>query len=63
MLGISHSGIRLIKRNGTTTTGDTLQVLETFLFDMIQHVSSIRNGSTMDLRLEKKCITVHSHRV
>jgi hypothetical protein len=63
MLGISHSGIRLIKQNRTTTGGDTLQVLETFLFDMIQQVSSIRNGSTIDLHLVKKCVTIHSHRV
>jgi hypothetical protein len=63
MLGISHSGIRLIKRNRTKTSGDTLQVLESFLFDHIQQISPIRNGSTMDLRLTKKRITIHSHRV
>ncbi len=63
MLGICHSGIRLIKRNRTKTSGDTLQVLESFLFDHIQQISPIRNGSTMDLRLTKKRITIHSHRV
>lgn len=63
MLGVSHSGVRLIKRNRSKTASDTLQVLETFLFDSIQQTSSIRNGSTIDLRLTKKRITIHSHRV
>ncbi len=63
MLGISHSGIRLIKRSRTKTSGDILKVLESFLFDHIQQISPIRNGSTMDLRLTKKRITIHSHRV
>jgi hypothetical protein len=63
MLGISHSGIRLIKRSRTKTSGDILQVLETFSFDVIQQVSPIRGGSTMDLRLTKKRLTIHSHRV
>jgi hypothetical protein len=63
MLGISHTGIRLIKRSRTKTTTDILQVLETFSFDMIQQISPIRNGSTLDLRLTKKRITIHSHRV
>jgi hypothetical protein len=63
MLGVSHSGVRLIKRSKTTTSNDGLQILETFSFDAIQHVSSIRNGSTIDLRLAKKLVTVHSHRV
>ena len=63
MLGVSHSGVRLIKRNRSKTASDTLQVLETFLFDSIQQTSSVRNGSTIDLRLAKKRITIHSHRV
>ncbi len=63
MLGISHSGIRFIKRSRTKTTNDTLQVLETYSFDNIQQISSIRNGSTIDLRLKKKRLTIHSHRV
>jgi hypothetical protein len=58
MLGISHSGIRLIKQNRTT-----LQVFETFSFDMIQRISSIENGSTMDLYLAKKKMTIYSIRV
>ncbi|CAF4602738.1 unnamed protein product [Rotaria sp. Silwood1] len=63
MLGISHLGIRLIKRNRTKNANDTLQILETFPFDMIQQVSPIRNASTIDLRLTKKRITIHSHRI
>lgn len=63
MLGISHSGIRLIKRNRTTTTNDILHVLETFPFDNIQQISSIRNNSTIELRLTKKRLIIHSHRV
>jgi hypothetical protein len=63
MLGISHSGIRLIKRSRTKTTGDILQVLDAFVFDNIQQISPIRNGSTIDLRLTKKRLTIHSHRV
>lgn len=63
MLGISHSGLRLIKRKQTKTTCDTLQVLESFSFDHIQQISPIRNGSSMDIRLTKKRITIHSHRV
>ncbi|CAF1023237.1 unnamed protein product [Rotaria sordida] len=63
MLGISHLGIRLIKRSRTKTNSDTLQVLETFPFDIIQQISPIRNGSTIDLRLTKKRITIHSHRI
>ncbi len=63
MLGISHSGIRLIKRNRMKNTNDILQVLEIFSFDIIQQISTIRNGSTIDLRLTKKRITIHSHRV
>ncbi|CAF2793021.1 unnamed protein product [Rotaria sp. Silwood2] len=62
LLGISHSGIRLIKRSRTTTNRDTLQVLETFPFDTIQYISSIRNGSTIDLNLAKKHITIRSQR-
>lgn len=58
LLGISHSGIRLIKQNRTT-----LQVFETFSFDMIQRISSIENGSTMDLYLAKKKMTIYSIRV
>lgn len=63
MLGVSHSGIRLIKQSQTTTNGNTLQVFQTFPFDVIEHVSSIRDGSMLDLRLMKKCITIHSYRV
>lgn len=63
MLGISHSGIRLIKRNRPTTTNDILHVLETFSFDHIQQISPIRNNSTIELRLSKKRLTIHSHRV
>ena len=63
ILGISHSGIRLIKRNRMKNTNDILQVLDTFSFDIIQQISPIRNGSTIDLRLTKKRITIHSHRV
>ena len=63
MLGISHSGIRLIKRCRTKTTIDTLHIVETFTFDTIQQISSIRNGSTIDLHLKKQRITIHSHRV
>jgi hypothetical protein len=63
MLGISHSGIRLIKRNRTKTSNDVLHVIETFSFDIIQQISPIRNGSTIELRLTKKRITIHSHRV
>ena len=63
MLGISHSGVRLIKRTRTKTTNDTLQVLETFPFDLIQQISVTRAGSTLDLRLTKKRLTIHSHRV
>lgn len=63
MLGISHSGLRLIKRKQTKSTSDTLHVLESFSFDHIQQISPIRNGSSMDIRLTKKRITIHSHRV
>ena len=63
MLGISHSGIRLIKQNRLATSGDRLQVLETFSFDMIQQVSSIRNGLCIDIQLAKKTIAIHSQRV
>ncbi|CAF4729667.1 unnamed protein product [Rotaria sp. Silwood1] len=62
LLGISHSGIRLIKRSQTTTNRDTLQVLETFPFETIQYVSAIRNGSSIDLSLVKKRITICSQR-
>jgi hypothetical protein len=58
ILGISHSGIRLIKRNQII-----LQVLETFSFDMIQRISSIEKDSKMDLYLTKKKITIYSQRV
>lgn len=59
ILGLSHSGIRLIKRNRMM-----LQVLETFSFDLIQRVSSINNESTINLYLpKKKIITIHSPRV
>ncbi|CAF3546374.1 unnamed protein product [Rotaria sordida] len=63
LLGISHSGIRLIKRSRTTTNRDILQVLETFPFDTIQHVSPIRNGSSIDLNSAKKRITIRSQRI
>lgn len=64
MLGVSHSGIRLLKRTRTKTHEDVLQVLETVRFDNIQQISSIRNSSTIDLRLiKKKLLTIHSHRV
>jgi hypothetical protein len=57
------TGIRLIKRNRTKTSNDVLHVIETFSFDIIQQISPIRNGSTIELRLTKKRITIHSHRV
>ena len=63
MLGVSHSGVRLIRRNRPKAANDSLQVIETFPFDIIQQTSPIRGGSTMDLRLTKNRITVHSHRV
>lgn len=63
MLGISHSAVLLLKRCQSKSTNDTLQVLETFPFDTIQQISPIRNGSTIDLRLKKNRITIHSHRV
>lgn len=63
MLGISHSGVRLIKRSRTKAANDVLQVLETFPFESMQQTSPIRNGSTIDVRLTKKRITIHSHRV
>ncbi|UJR10303.1 hypothetical protein I4U23_014509 [Adineta vaga] len=63
LLGISHSGIRLVKRSRTTTNGSILKVLETFPFDVIQCVSSIRNASTIDIKLIKKSITIQSHRI
>lgn len=64
MLGVSHSGIRLIKRTRTKTHEDILKVLETVRFDSIQQISSIRNNSTIELRLiKKKLLTIHSHRV
>ncbi|CAM4880089.1 unnamed protein product [Rotaria socialis] len=62
MLGVSHSGVRFIKRIRTKNKSDTLQVLETCPFDTLQQISPIRNGSTIDLRVGKKRITVHSHR-
>lgn len=63
MLGISHSGIRLVKRMRKKASIDTLEVLETYSFDNIEQISPIRNGSTIDLRLSKRRITIHSHRV
>ena len=63
MLGISHSGVRLIRRNRAKAANDSLIIIETFPFDIIQQTSPILGGSTMDLRLTKKRITVHSHRV
>ncbi|CAF3639551.1 unnamed protein product [Adineta steineri] len=63
MLGVSHSGVRFIKRSRTKSRSDILQVLETFTFDNIQQISSIRNGSSIELRLTKKRITIHSHRI
>ncbi|CAF4300514.1 unnamed protein product, partial [Adineta steineri] len=65
ILGISHSGIRLIKQNRTTTTtnGTALKVLRTYSFDVFQHVSSVQNDSTIDLCLKKKTITIHSHQI
>ncbi|CAF1589268.1 unnamed protein product, partial [Didymodactylos carnosus] len=60
MLGISHSGVRLIKRTRTSTT-DTLQVIETFLLEEILHVSNVR-VHTIDIRIPGKRITLHSHR-
>ncbi|CAF5217500.1 unnamed protein product, partial [Rotaria magnacalcarata] len=63
MLGVSHSGVRFIKRTRTKNKTDTLQVLETCPFDTLQQISPIRNGSTIDLRVAKKRITIHSHRI
>lgn len=63
MLGISHSGIFFIKRNENKTNNDTLQVIETFAFDSIEQISVVRPGSTIGIRVEKKRLTVHSHRV
>ncbi|CAF0977130.1 unnamed protein product [Adineta steineri] len=64
ILGISHSGIRLIKQNRTTTTnGTSLKVFKTYSFDVFQHVSSVQNDSTIDLCLKKKTITIHSHQI
>jgi hypothetical protein len=63
MIGISHSGVRLIKRNRTKATNDTLQVLETFTFDLIQQISPLRSASTLEVRVGKKRLTIHSHRV
>ena len=63
MIGISHLGVRLIKRNRTKTTNDTLQVLETFSFDQIQQISPLRSASTLEVRMGKKRLTIHSHRV
>jgi len=59
ILGISHSGIRLIKQNRRI-----LEVFEIISFDIIQRISSIENDSTtIDLYLTKKKITIHSNRV
>ena len=58
ILGLSHSGIRLIQRNQTI-----FQVLEAFSFEMIQRVTSNVNDSTMSLYLAKKKLTIHSYRV
>lgn len=58
ILGISHSGIRLIKQNRRI-----LEVFEIISFDMIQRISLIENNSTIDLYLTKKKITIHSNRV
>jgi hypothetical protein len=63
MLGISHSGVRLIKRNQTKTDNDTLQVLETITFDLVQDISMARTSSTLDIHLPKKHMIIHSHRV
>jgi hypothetical protein len=56
--GISHTGIRLIKRNR-----QIFQVLEVFTFGMIQRISSNENLSTIDLYFAKKKITIHSPQV
>lgn len=63
MIGISHSGVRLIKRNRLKATNDTLQVLETFSFDLIQQISPLRSASTLEVRVGKKRLIIHSHRV
>lgn len=63
MIGISHLGVRLIKRNRTKATNDTLQVLETFSFDLIQQISPLCSASTLEVRMGKKRLTIHSHRV
>ena len=58
ILGLSHSGIRLIKRNRMI-----FQVVETFSFEIIQRVTSNINDSTMSLYLAKKKLTIQSSRV
>lgn len=58
ILGLSHSGIRLIKRTQTI-----IQVLETFSFEIIQRVTSNINESTMSFYFSKKKLTIHSTRV
>ena len=58
ILGLSHSGIRLIKRTRTI-----LQTLETISFDMIQRVSLIENEAMISLYLAKRKITLQSPRV
>lgn len=62
-LGVAHSGIRLIKLRETSTARRALQVVERFSFDAIQHISPIRNNSTIDITLAKKRITIRSNRV
>ena len=63
LLGVSHSGIRLIKQSRSATNRSILKVMDTFPFDIIQNVSSIRNGSSIEIQLLKKSITVQSDRV
>ncbi|CAF0846167.1 unnamed protein product [Adineta ricciae] len=63
LLGVSHSGIRLIKQSRSATSTSILKVMDTFPFDVIQNVSSIRNGSSIEIELTKKSIIVQSDRI
>lgn len=58
IFGISHLGIYLIKN-----TENSLQILETYTFDMIQRISFIENSLKIDIHLTKKIITISSFRV
>lgn len=58
MLGISHLGIRFIKRNE-----NLLQIFETFSFDMIQRILLVEDNSKIEIYITKKMITIYSHRV